>query len=171
MFKTQKIQLVKKLTEKIKDSPNLAVVNYGNLAHQKLEQLRKKLIENAASFQVVKNTLLKLALKKSKKESLLKENVLEGPSALIFLSQDWLKGLSAFYQLSKNEETLAFKIGLIEEKTYEKNDLEKLAQIPPREQMLTKIVSIIKSPGTNMVFSMRFGLLRLVNILKNKVKS
>lgn len=171
MLKTKKIEIVKKLSEKVKNSPHLVIVNFGNLSHQKLEELRKKLYERSSSLQVVKNTLLEKALKIAKKGELIKKELLTGPSALLSLSDDWLKGLSAFFQVAKNEQGVSFKIGLIEQRVYQKNDLEKLAQLPPKEQLLGKVISTIKSPGTRMIFSMRFGMIKLINVLKNKVKS
>jgi large subunit ribosomal protein L10 len=166
----KKIQIVNQIAEKLKKNPNFALVNFGNLSHQKLEVLRRKLRPLSASFQVVKNSLFKVAAKKTNKKEIAAEEVLKGNSALLTLPLDWAKGLSAFYQFAKNENQVLFKIGIIDEKIYQREDLVMLAQLPSRDELIGKILTAIKSPPTRLVYTMKFGMVRLVGVLSQKLK-
>jgi len=166
----KKIQIVNALTEKLKPSPNLVLIGFENIPHQKLEQLRGILRSLNASFQVVKNTLFKVAAQKIGKKELVREDVLKGPSALLTFSSDWSAPLSAFYKFAKNEGQLSFKIGLIDNQIYQKEELAKLAQLPSKEEIMGKILTTIKSPPTRLIYAMKFGMMRVINVLKLKVK-
>lgn len=169
MANLKKIQIVEKLVENLKKSPNFALVNFSNLSHQKLEEIRRKLRPLLSYFSVVKNSLFKVALQKINKKERIKAEI-KGPSALLTLATDWTKGLSAFYQWAKNEEGVSFKFGFIDGKLYLENDLIKLAQLPTKEELIGKILMTIKTPQTKLIFNLKFGMLRIINALKAKTK-
>lgn len=171
MANLKKIQIVEKLVEKLQKNPNFALVNFGNLSHQKLEELRKKLRPLSSYFSVVKNSLFKVALKKIGKKEIINEEIIKGPSAVLTLPSDWTKGLSNFYQWAKNEEGISFKFGFIDNVFYQKEDLIKLAQLPSKEELLGKILMTLKTPTTRLVYLMRFGILKITYLIKLKAQS
>jgi large subunit ribosomal protein L10 len=162
----KKIQIVSSLVEKIKQSPNFVLIYFEDIPHQKMEQLRKTLRPLASSFQVVKNALFKVAALKVNKKEIIGGKTLEGTSALLSLPCDWANGLSAFWKFAKIEGKLSFKIGIIDGKIYQKDDLTKLAQLPPKEELIGKIITIIQSPQRKLVYTMKFGTMRVINIIK-----
>jgi len=167
------IQGVTSLIEKLKNSPNFILVGFENTPHKKMEELRRilneqKITGEEAFFEVVKNTLFEVAVKKMRKEDLVNKKALFGPSAVLSLPQDWTTRLSAFYQFAKADKSLRLKIGLIDDKVYLQSDLETLAQLPTKEQLLAKLLGVMKSPQRKFIFTMQFGMMRLVNVLKAK---
>lgn len=168
MPNVKKIQRVSSLVEKLKQSPNFVLFHFANTPHQKMEELRKKLHQASSKIQVVKNILFKIAANKLKKKELTSDEVLKGQSALLTLLGDWSKGMATFYKFAKTDGSLSFKIGIIEGKIYQKDELERLAQLPSREELVSKIITSLKSPQTRIIYSMRFGMLKLVNVLKAK---
>ena len=166
----KKIQIVNFLAEKIKQSPNFILVHFEDIPHQKLEQLRKILRLATSSFQVVKNSLLKVAALKIKQKEIVSDEVLKGTSALLTLPKDWNSALSSFWKFAKTEGKFSFKIGLIDGKICEKDDLVTLAQLPSEDELIGKILTAIKSPPTRLVYTMRFGMMKVVNVLSQKFK-
>lgn len=162
----KKIQIVSSLLEDLKKSPNFVIVGFEDLPHLKFEELRRSL-KNESSLQVIKNSLLKVAVAKMKKTAVLKEELLKGKSAVLTLPTDWTTGLSIFYKFSKGDGGLAFKIGMIDDKVYEKNELIKLAELPSREELAIKIIRSLRSPQTRFVYAMKFNMMKLIYILKN----
>lgn len=168
MTKAKKVKIVKKLVKKLKENPNFVLVSFANLSHQKLERLRKKLQTLSNSLQVVKNSLFKVAAKKAGKKQIVNQKALKGTSALLTLSSDWTKGLSTFYQFAKNEEGVSFKIGILEGRVYQKEDLITLAQLPSKEELMAKISISLKSPATRLVNPMKLAMIRITAVLKSQ---
>lgn len=164
----KKIKALAELIEKIKQASHFVLVNFEKTSHQKLEELRKSLnkLKNNASFKVIKNSLFKIAAARIKKEELAEDQVLKGPSALLTLPKDWNSALSAFYQFAKKEGVLTFKIGIIDNQIYQKQELIKLAELPSKEALIAKLAFVLKSPARKTVYAMKFNMMRLVNILK-----
>ncbi len=164
----KKIQIVNSLVEKIKQSPNFILIHFENIPHQKLEQLRQILRPATSSFQVVKNSLLKVAVQKINKKEIASEEVLTGTSALLTLPADWTTALSTFWKFAKTEGRLSFKIGVIDNQIYQKDDLTKLAQLPSKEELMGKVVFLIKSPLARIVQGLKSSPERMIRVLKFK---
>jgi len=84
------------------------------------------------------------------------------------LPKEWNNALSEFFKFAKADGTLSFKVGIIDDIFYGKNDLNKLAQLPSKGQLIAKIISSFKAPMGKFTMAAKFNQMRLVNILKNK---
>lgn len=173
----KKIKALSELIEKIKQAPHFVLVNFEKTSHQKLEELRKSLnrLENNASlacrqtgFKVIKNSLFKIAAKRIKKEKLAEDEVLKGHSALLTLPKDWSSSLSVFYQFAKSQGGLSFKIGIIDNQVYQKQELIKLSELPSKSALIAKLAFVLKSPQIKTIYAMKFNMIKLINIIKNK---
>lgn len=166
MASQKKIQIVSSIVEKLQRNPNFVVVDFDSAPHQTLESLRKMLRESASELHVIKNSLFKVALAKMKHADMTEKNVLVGSTAVMTLPADWISALASFFKFTKNNEAFTFKIGLIDGMVYEKPMLEKLAQLPTREELIVKIIGSMKSSQSRVVYAMNFGMNKLVNTLK-----
>ncbi len=163
------VTAVATLVETIQNNPNIVVIGFDKTPHQKMEELRKVLKSTAQSrISVIQNNLLEVALKKTNHEDMIDEKALFGPSALLILPTEWTNGLSAFYKFAQEDKSMTLKIGMIDGKVYFNVDLEKLAQLPSKEELIAKVVGLMKSPQRKFVFTLNFNMMRFVNILKNK---
>jgi large subunit ribosomal protein L10 len=166
----KKTDLVSSLLNTIKESPNFVVFLFDKTSHRKLEDLRNKVreVEKSAKIKVIKNSLFKVVANKINKEQLAGVDFSKGASALLTLPKDWSGVLSEFFKFAKADGTLSFKVGVIDDVFYSKNDLNKLAQLPSKEQLIAKILSSIKAPVSKFTVAAKFNQMRLINILKNK---
>lgn len=173
MVSLQKQSLIQKLTQILTDKRNFAFVKFGNTSHQALETLRRSLKKTDSSLKVVKNTLLEKAINKGgQKDKLLSEFKkkflpLKESTALLTLGKDWGTGLKTFYEFSKKDGSVEFKFGLLDAKLYEKGDLDKIAILPSRTELISKLIGQLQTPVTKLIFSMRFNASKLIYILKN----
>lgn len=172
----KKISIVENLFKLIAESQNFALVKFEKTKHQSLEKLRKDLKKNQASLKVVKNTLLEKAFNKleqtnkiftdlKKKFSPFREN-----SAVLILKGDWTKGLSSFRKFMEQDKTLSFKFALLDGQQYGDKEVEKIAQLPSKNELIGKIIGSLKSPTTRLVYSLKFNLNKFVYILNQKSK-
>ncbi len=171
MPNVKKQQEVKQIGALLTDSPNFALVSFEKTTHTAMEKLRKELKKNDANLRVVKNTLLAKALgsvsgfKDQGDSTAIRES-----TALLTLSTDYARGLSAFFRFAKDDKTVGFKFGLLENTMYQKADLEKIAQLPSREELLAKLIGSLKSPSSRLVMSMKFNITKLTMVLKERSK-
>ena len=154
-----KEQSVNELAERIKASKLVLLVEFigTNVADDTV--LRKDLREAGALKTVKKNNIIKRALnangeagalKTVKKNNIIKralnangeaglDEILVGTSAIITSEEDYLTPLKIVYKFSKTHENYKIKGGMIDGKVVSAEDLLVLAQLPSKEELLSKL--------------------------------
>ncbi len=176
MAKQQKNEQIDELMQKISDSGNFALIKYEKTLHTTLEGLRRELKTSDAKLKIVKNTLLEKAIRRltsknkelndmSKKSFPLKDN-----TALLSLGEDWSKGLGAFQTYADKEKSISFKMGFLEKKVYEGKQMEKIAKLPPKEQLVAQLIGTMKAPISHFTLALKFNMQKFVYILDAKSK-
>ncbi len=174
MANTKKQSLVDALLQSFEETTNFALVKFEKTKHGTLEELRRALKQNDAQLKVVKNTLFEKAINKISDSSQsvtdlrnkafpIKEN-----TALIMLKGDWSAGLKAFYDFAKKDKTMTFKVGHLDNNVYEMNDLEKIAQLPGKDQLIGQFIGTLKSPLAATTRSLQFNSQKLVYVLSQR---
>ncbi len=176
MVSLQKKQQREYLTNLLKENNNFILVKLDRITHQSLENLRKELKKTNSKIKVVKNTIFEKALNFLKDNNLIKNLKkkflpLKEKTALITFSDDWIAGLKKINEFINKEKTLNFRFGILENNLYSNKDLNKLALLPNKEELLGKIIGSMKSPINRLIYSLKFGTNKLVYILKEKSKS
>ena len=171
----KKEQTVAKLSEKIAKAKGIVFTNYQGLTHKQLEELKKALRDLNAELVVTKNTLLKIALKKSTAFGLQTtavdgsqnaKSMLSNPTAALFVYDDVIMPLK---QLTKSLKMLGLptiKFGILDNQVLAGEQLLKLASLPSREVLLAQVVSGLKSPIFGLHRALSWNLQRLVFTLR-----
>jgi large subunit ribosomal protein L10 len=161
----RKVQIVKKLKEKLARAKGLVLTDYHGLSVPEVEALRDQLRESQADLQVVKNTLLQLALQKSKFQN---PNVkLEGPTAVILSQEEEIKPLKALYDFAEEHEALQVKGGFFEGLWTAAEKLQKIASLPSREVLLAKLTGTMQAPVLRLLTVSEANIRGLVGVLAN----
>jgi large subunit ribosomal protein L10 len=116
-----------------------------------------------ATYSVVKNTLSKIAAREAGLEAL--EPLLEGPSAIAFVSGDPVevaKGLRAF---NREHPLLVIKGGVLDGATISADDIRKLADLESREVLLAKLAGGFLAPATQLVNVLAAPMRQLAQLL------
>ena len=132
-----KEQSVKELAERIKASKLVLLVEFigTNVADDTV--LRKDLREAGALKTVKKNNIIKRALNANGEAGL--DEILVGTSAIITSEEDYLAPLKIVYKFAKTHENYKIKGGMIDGKVVSAEDLLVLAQLPSKEELLSKL--------------------------------
>jgi len=164
----KKEALVAELSEKAEKAKGFLFTNYQGLTHKQLEQLKKALKSANAELVVAKNTLLKLALQKVSKEGKVSKvsNELEGPTATVFVYEDYLAPLRELAKTIKQFNLPTLKFGILEGQSVTSDQLLKLSALPSKEVLLSQVVYGLKSPITNLVYVLNANVQKLVHTLK-----
>src|ERR671930_2553168 len=114
MHKEEKERVVAELTEKLRNSDTMIVADYRGLTMPQIDSLRTRLVEQGATFTVVKNTLTRRAAEAAGADQLLA--LLEGPTAIAFIEADGdpVAVAKALSDAARTTRILAIRGGLLE---------------------------------------------------------
>jgi large subunit ribosomal protein L10 len=143
MPKTEKIERVSELKERIEGSQALLLTEYRGLTVSDITELRRSLAEGGTSFAVVKNTLMRRAVSDAGVADL--EPYLQGPSAVAFVSGDPVSAAKKVVDAAKKFPALVLKGGYLDGKVLSADEAKALAELESREVMLSKIAGMLKS--------------------------
>jgi large subunit ribosomal protein L10 len=129
----------------------LCFTNFVGLKAAQLNDLRRSLKRKNAELKVFKNTLIKKALSDETKEKDIDE-LMKGPTALVFGYEDPLQPLKIISDFRGENENLVVNGGFIEGKYFDYETFGKLAAIPPKEELYSKMLTSLNSPLNKLVF-------------------
>ncbi len=165
--KKEKTVAVENLLKTVEMANLILFVDYRGLSVTDITELKKKLYREAqnAQMKVVKNSVIKIVFNQLNMEC--SNEILNGPCALVTTSQDVI-GLSKII-LDYNEQTdkLLLKGGFLFQKSINAKAIQQLAKLPGREVLLSKLVTSIKVPITNLVMCISNPLREFIYILNN----
>lgn len=167
---------VDELSQLLSGTSHFALIKFGNTSHKALEALRKKLKKGDARLRVIKRSLFEKAVNKlAAKEKDLKQLAkkyfpLKEDSAILTLGEDYLQGLNIFAQTAKNETSLLFKFGFLDKKLYPAEEVERMAQLPGRDQLMAQLIGSLKAGQSKLVMALRYNVTKLTYVLKEKGK-
>lgn len=169
MKKAEKFTAVESLTEELKVATSVVLVDYTGLSVKAQQELKKRLKTVNARMSVVKNTLFKISGTNAKVDSsVLTDEVLAGPVALVLTNEDPIAPLQVLYKFAKEFEVPNLKVGIVEGNFQDKTKLEKLAQLPGKDILYAQVAGSISSPLYGIVSVLNANMQKLVWILKSK---
>ena len=146
-----KVELKQPIVEEIKgyaDQAKAAVlVDYCGLTVEQDTRLRKQLREAGIVYKVYKNTMLKRAFEGTDFAQL--NDQLEGPTAIAFSLEDATAAARELNKFAKTADKLQFKAAVVEGTYYDEAGVKALANIPSREELISKLLGSMQSPITN----------------------
>jgi large subunit ribosomal protein L10 len=144
MPRPEKVQAVADIKERLVGAEAVFLTEYRGLTVKAVQALRRSLRESGAEYKVVKMTLAQLAASDAGVEGL--NEYLTGPTALAFAMTDPVATAKALKDFSKTNEVFVLKAGLLAGNLLTPEEVSKLADIEPREVLLSKIAGAAKAP-------------------------
>ena len=148
--KAQKQKDLEALTQQFQDAKAAMVVGFQGMTVAKDQELRNQLREAGVSYAVVKNTLARKAAEGTALEPA--SDQFKGVTA-VALSQGDPVGLSkAISKFSKaNPDVFTFKVGIVEGKVVALKDVEAIASLPSKEELISKLLFLINCQAQRLV--------------------
>ncbi len=147
-----KVELKAPIIEEIKSqfdgAEGAVLADYRGLTVAQDTDLRKQLREANVVYKVYKNTYIKRAIAGTKFEEL--TSSLEGPTAVAISKSDATAPARILSKFAKTAPKLEIKCGIVEGTFYDNNAIKAIAEIPGREELLSRLLGSLKSPITNM---------------------
>ena len=146
----QKQQIVADLTEKIKNSVSGVVVNYQGITVEDDTKLRKALREAGVSYHVYKNSITGRACENCGYGDM--KQYLNGMTAIAVSESDAVAPAKILKGYADKIESFKLVAGYIDGEVVDEKAVEKLANIPNRETLITQLLVCIRSPLVNFVY-------------------
>ena len=151
MNRDEKAVVIDEVATQIQESEAVFAVDYRGISVAQAAELRTRLSEAGARFRVVKNTLTELAADRAGADPL--KEVLDGPTAFTFVSQDGDVALAAkaLAQFRRTTDLLEFKGGVMRGEGLSAEQIGELSRLPSTEILHGQLVAMIASPITGLV--------------------
>jgi large subunit ribosomal protein L10 len=149
MNREQKAATIEALAAEIDGAEAVFAVDYRGISVAQAAELRAKLREADASFQVVKNSLTERAADQVGAESL--KALLSGPTALTFVRGDAALAAKAVADQARATQLLPFKGGLMNGDVLDADQIRAISRLPSREALYGQLVGIVASPISGLV--------------------
>ena len=111
-----------------------------------MTELRSSLRRSGAEYLVVKNRLAKRVFAESEELPDISDS-LTGPTGFVFGFEDAAAAAKALSDFAKDHDKKpVFKLGVLDNKVLQPEQVEKIAKLPPREQLYAELAGAMESP-------------------------
>ncbi len=140
--------IVKEIAEHLDGAQSAVLVDYRGLTVDQDTVLRKQLREAGVVYKVYKNTMINFAIKDTPFEALAPH--LEGPTAIAISKDDATTAARLINKFAKDAPALEMKAGVVEGEYYDAAGIVAVANVPSREELLSRLLGSMQSPIANL---------------------
>lgn len=163
----EKKEIVSKLHERFSKSDVVILTEYKGLNVAKMSDLRRKLRQSGADYQVSKNSLLARASENTGVACI--KDYFKGPSAVAIGYQDPVSAAKVITEFAKENEKLVIRAGALNGKILTPDAIKALSSLPSREALLSQLLSVMNGVPTAFVRVLSGVPVKLLNAL-NAIK-
>jgi large subunit ribosomal protein L10 len=141
----KKAAVIDEITGKLRDADAAVLTEYRGLTVSQIAELRAALRPTGTEYKIYKNTLVRRAANDAGFGAQL-ETLLAGPVAVAFVKGDAAGAAKALRDFAKTVPALVVKGGVLGERSLTTGDVDALAELPPRDQLLSQIAGLFQAP-------------------------
>lgn len=145
----QKKKDLEALHAELEKAKNVFLTGYEKMTVQQDFELRKTVRGAGGSYHVIKNNIAEKAAEGTAAESLIRD--LAGMTAMAYTSGDPVALAKALTAYAKTVPTFSFKAGMVEGRVIDIKQVQDLANMPPREEILAKVLFLINASAQRLV--------------------
>jgi len=164
MNRTEKESMVADLNKTFKTSTSVLLINFEGVNVTAQSELRREVSKVESGYQVIKNRLALRAVEDTSLE-VLREHF-QGPTAIAYTGGDPVALAKVLKQFIGDHPSVAFKAGVVEGKTFSASEVERLAKMPSRPELLSKLVYLLNAPLVRLATALQSPLRGLASVLK-----
>jgi large subunit ribosomal protein L10 len=148
LSRSQKSDKVKKLASELETSTSAIIGTFTGLTAEKDFSLRKTVRAAGGSYHVVKNKLVARSAEGTKIEGALKG--LKGVNSVAYTSGDPVALAKALSTWVKDNSEFTFKLGIVDGKVINVQEITELANMPGKEELFSKLLFLINAPAQRL---------------------
>ena len=138
------------LTQSLQSAKSAMIVSFTKLTVNKDIEFRNRLREAGAEYQVVKNTLARIAVKDTQYEQA--TDHLRGVTAIAWTENDPVvlsKAISKF--MKENADIYTFKTGVVDGRLVDLKKIQEIASLPSKEELISKLLYVLNAQAQRLV--------------------
>ncbi len=163
-IREEKANKVAAVQEKFKAAKMAIVTEYRGLTVAQITRLRREIRQASGEYQVIKNTLVRRALKDTAYGSL--DHLLQGPTGWVFGYEDPVALSKTLVKFVEENEKLAIKGGLFEGEFMDQAKVKVLAQMPSRPELQAKLLALMQAPVVQLLRLIQEPASRMVRLVE-----
>jgi large subunit ribosomal protein L10 len=152
MQMAQKQEVVADLSAKLSKAKCLYLTDFTGLDVAAITELRRRLTNAGVEYVVVKNTLARRALSGGPYEGLTEH--LAGPNAFALSEEDVVTAAKVLTEFAREREKPQIRAGAVEGRVVSIEEIRRIADLPPREQLLALVVGSMRAPIAGLVYTL-----------------
>ncbi len=145
----QKKEIVKEMTKTFKAAKTMVLMDYRGLTVEEDTEMRVAVRKAGVEYKVMKNTLVKFAMKECGIEGI--DSYLEGPTAIAISNNDLIAPAKVLVEYAKKYDVLKIKAGIIDGEVIDVLQINRLASLPSKEVLISKMLGSMNAPITGFV--------------------
>jgi large subunit ribosomal protein L10 len=152
LTKEQKTKQIKSIKENVVKQKSMIFVDFAKVPSKDMFSLRKTLKEAGCNLKIAKKTLVRIAFGQSNISFWNKiKKVIPGQLAVVFGVEDEIAPARISNEFAKKQENFKILGGIFESRFIDREKVLVLASIPPRNELLGRLVGSIASPMSSFV--------------------
>jgi large subunit ribosomal protein L10 len=162
MNRTEKSRVVDDVRDRIVKASLVVVVQQSGLSVAEAGVLRRRMRDAGSEFRVVKNTLLRLAVKGTPLEGL--TPLFKGPTALA-ISDDPITAAKISVKFSEENAKLFIAGGCMDGQTMNAASIKALAKLPSLNELRATLAALVVAPATKIAILVKEPAARIARVL------
>ena len=167
MTNPKNVASVEMLKSVLAEAKTFFLVDYQGLGAEEINVLRAKIRAAGGRMLVAKNRLINVVLQDQGVDGF--QDILKGPTALVVVGDDPVGPAKALVDFA-DEHLLDLpfpKGGLLEGTVVASEAINRIAELPGREQLLSQIIGLLQAPMQQLVGVLEGPSRNLVSVLQN----
>ena len=166
MHRTEKESFVTELRERINRAPVMYLTDFTGLDVKAMTELRSSLRKSGAEYLVVKNRLAKRVFTESDDLPDISES-LTGPTGFVFGYEDAAAAAKALNDFANDHDKKpVFKLGVLDNKVLQPEQVERIAKLPPKDQLYAQLAGALESPMAALASALGAKLQETVGLIE-----
>ncbi len=164
MNRSEKEQIIATVKEKAARAKSMFFADFTGITVEEITELRREFRKSNVEYQVVKNTLARKALESVGGYDKVLDRLVK-PTAIAFGYDDPLAPAKIIKKFREKNEKLSVKICVVEREVFEGKQLDELAKLPSRNEMIAGILGTIQAPISGVVGAINAVVRDLVSVI------
>lgn len=169
LSKDRKTEQISELEKLFGDSKMTVVAQYRGLTVKSIQALRSEAKGNGTKIKVVKNRLVKQAMKSNDNFKDTDTSELKDQLLYVFNAEDEVAPAQVIHAFSKKDDSLQF-VGAIsaDGRFLSKDEVKALAVLPSKQDLIAQVVATLASPAGDVIGALSGGLPSILGALEGK---
>ena len=168
MKKEEKQKRAETLRQELEKARSVILSGFEGITVAQDTDLRRRVAKTGARYRVVPNSLIERAAEGTTAAPVTKG--LRGTTSLAYTETDPVALAKVLTTYAKENPLLVFKTGVVEGRVIAMADLAAIANLPPRETLLAKVIFLINSPAQRLASTISGVARNLAVVIQQGIK-